>query len=369
MSILSILEPASTTTAAADRRPARHRQHPRHGRRPTCWSRWPTAGSPTTRTSTTAPARRVWSRSAPASRRRCRRTRRCTAATGTRPGSPPSGTSGPAPRCTPSSAPAPDDQVIFTRQTTDALNLLAHAVPADATVIVFESEHHAALLPWPAERTVRLAAPGLPERGRDRRRRRSARRAGGSAAGRRHRRVQRHRRDLPDRRDRRGRQGARCAGLPRRRAARAAPAGRHRRAGRRLGRAVRPQALRAVRRRCADRPRRLARRRRPVPVRRRRHAPRSPATPWSGRPARPGTRAAPPTSSARSPSPRPVRRSASTATRSSSTSAACSPGSGPDSLSIAGVTTYSIFGAGRGPRRHRLLHGRRAELRRWCPRR
>ncbi|MFG1623288.1 aminotransferase class V-fold PLP-dependent enzyme [Kribbella sp. NPDC049227] len=55
-----------------------------------------------------------------------------------------------------------DDQVIFTRQTTDALNLLAHVVPADATVIVFESEHHAALLPWPAERTVRLAAPSSP---------------------------------------------------------------------------------------------------------------------------------------------------------------------------------------------------------------
>ncbi|MFC5265350.1 aminotransferase class V-fold PLP-dependent enzyme [Kribbella qitaiheensis] len=51
------------------------------------------------------------------------------------------------------------DQVIFTRQTTDALNLLARAVPTDATVIVFESEHHAALLPWPAERTIRLAAP------------------------------------------------------------------------------------------------------------------------------------------------------------------------------------------------------------------
>jgi selenocysteine lyase/cysteine desulfurase len=52
-----------------------------------------------------------------------------------------------------------DDQVIFTRQTTDALNLLAKAIPADATVIVFESEHHAALLPWPAERTVRLPVP------------------------------------------------------------------------------------------------------------------------------------------------------------------------------------------------------------------
>jgi selenocysteine lyase/cysteine desulfurase len=55
-----------------------------------------------------------------------------------------------------------DDQVIFTRQTTDALNLLARAVPANATVIVFESEHHAALLPWPTERTIRLAAPASP---------------------------------------------------------------------------------------------------------------------------------------------------------------------------------------------------------------
>lgn len=55
-----------------------------------------------------------------------------------------------------------DDQVIFTRQTTDALNLLARAVPADATVIVFESEHHAALLPWPTERTIRLQAPNSP---------------------------------------------------------------------------------------------------------------------------------------------------------------------------------------------------------------
>jgi selenocysteine lyase/cysteine desulfurase len=55
-----------------------------------------------------------------------------------------------------------DDQVIFTRQTTDALNLLARSVPADTTVIVFESEHHAALLPWPAERTVRLPAPSSP---------------------------------------------------------------------------------------------------------------------------------------------------------------------------------------------------------------
>ncbi|UQI44018.1 aminotransferase class V-fold PLP-dependent enzyme [Streptomyces sp. HU2014] len=42
----------------------------------------------------------------------------------------------------------PDDQVVFTRSTTDSLNLLAAAVPAGCRVFVFETEHHAALLPW-----------------------------------------------------------------------------------------------------------------------------------------------------------------------------------------------------------------------------
>jgi selenocysteine lyase/cysteine desulfurase len=42
----------------------------------------------------------------------------------------------------------PDDQLIFTRSTTDSLNLLAAALPADCRVFVFETEHHAALLPW-----------------------------------------------------------------------------------------------------------------------------------------------------------------------------------------------------------------------------
>ena len=56
----------------------------------------------------------------------------------------------------------PDDQVVFTRQTTDALNLLARCLPEATTVVVFETEHHAALLPWPAERTVRLAPPASP---------------------------------------------------------------------------------------------------------------------------------------------------------------------------------------------------------------
>ena len=54
------------------------------------------------------------------------------------------------------------DAVIFTRNTTDSLNLLAHCLPARATVVVFETEHHAALLPWPAERTIRLPAPETP---------------------------------------------------------------------------------------------------------------------------------------------------------------------------------------------------------------
>ncbi|MFD7921781.1 aminotransferase class V-fold PLP-dependent enzyme [Streptomyces sp. NPDC059740] len=42
----------------------------------------------------------------------------------------------------------PEDEVVFTRSTTDSLNLLACALPAGAHVYVFETEHHAALLPW-----------------------------------------------------------------------------------------------------------------------------------------------------------------------------------------------------------------------------
>ncbi|MBQ1095649.1 aminotransferase class V-fold PLP-dependent enzyme [Streptomyces sp. b94] len=40
------------------------------------------------------------------------------------------------------------DQVVFTRSTTDSLNLLAAALPAGCRVFVFETEHHASLLPW-----------------------------------------------------------------------------------------------------------------------------------------------------------------------------------------------------------------------------
>ncbi|MFD3802787.1 aminotransferase class V-fold PLP-dependent enzyme [Streptomyces sp. NPDC058619] len=56
----------------------------------------------------------------------------------------------------------PSDQVIFTRSTTDSLNLLAAALPADCQVFVFETEHHASLLPWTNARVTYLNAPRTP---------------------------------------------------------------------------------------------------------------------------------------------------------------------------------------------------------------
>jgi selenocysteine lyase/cysteine desulfurase len=56
-----------------------------------------------------------------------------------------------------------DDQVIFTRGTTDSLNLLASVLPAGTRVFVFESEHHAALLPWRGHDTTLLDTPRSPE--------------------------------------------------------------------------------------------------------------------------------------------------------------------------------------------------------------
>jgi len=55
------------------------------------------------------------------------------------------------------------DAVIFTRNTTDAFNLLAHCLPVGTTVVVFETEHHATLLPWEQYRVIRLPAPASPE--------------------------------------------------------------------------------------------------------------------------------------------------------------------------------------------------------------
>ncbi|MDZ5441360.1 aminotransferase class V-fold PLP-dependent enzyme [Micromonospora sp. 4G57] len=54
-----------------------------------------------------------------------------------------------------------DDHVIFTRNTTDAVNLLARALPAGTTVVTFAGEHHANLLPWPRG-SVRLPVPESP---------------------------------------------------------------------------------------------------------------------------------------------------------------------------------------------------------------
>ncbi|GAA1782768.1 aminotransferase class V-fold PLP-dependent enzyme [Agromyces lapidis] len=55
-----------------------------------------------------------------------------------------------------------DDLVVFTRNTTDALNLLAAAVPGDT--VVLDLEHHANLLPWRAGgRRVVVARPTIAE--------------------------------------------------------------------------------------------------------------------------------------------------------------------------------------------------------------
>ncbi|WP_405829793.1 aminotransferase class V-fold PLP-dependent enzyme [Streptomyces sp. NBC_00105] len=57
----------------------------------------------------------------------------------------------------------PADQVIFTRSTTDSLNLLAAVLPADCQVFVFETEHHASLLPWTNAQVTYLNAPRTPD--------------------------------------------------------------------------------------------------------------------------------------------------------------------------------------------------------------
>ncbi|MEU9060019.1 aminotransferase class V-fold PLP-dependent enzyme [Streptomyces sp. NPDC048430] len=56
-----------------------------------------------------------------------------------------------------------EDQVVFTRSTTDSLNLLAAALPTDCEVFVFETEHHASLLPWRGARVTYLDAPRTPD--------------------------------------------------------------------------------------------------------------------------------------------------------------------------------------------------------------
>ena len=56
-----------------------------------------------------------------------------------------------------------DDCVLFTRNTTDAINLLASALPVGAAVVAFASEHHANLLPWRRRDVTFLPVPHSPE--------------------------------------------------------------------------------------------------------------------------------------------------------------------------------------------------------------
>lgn len=53
-------------------------------------------------------------------------------------------------------------EVIFTRNTTDSMNLLASALPEGARVITFLNEHHANLLPWRQSTVAHLPVPASP---------------------------------------------------------------------------------------------------------------------------------------------------------------------------------------------------------------
>lgn len=53
----------------------------------------------------------------------------------------------------------PQDEVVFTRNTTDSLRLLSRCLPEGTQVFAWESAHHAALLPWPEAHTTRLPVP------------------------------------------------------------------------------------------------------------------------------------------------------------------------------------------------------------------
>jgi len=54
------------------------------------------------------------------------------------------------------------DAVVFTRNTTEATNLLAWALPDDTEVVAFATEHHANLLPWRRRELTVLPPPPTP---------------------------------------------------------------------------------------------------------------------------------------------------------------------------------------------------------------
>ncbi|MGA3216254.1 MAG: aminotransferase class V-fold PLP-dependent enzyme [Acidimicrobiales bacterium] len=53
--------------------------------------------------------------------------------------------------------------VMFTRNTTDAINLLSSALPSGTSVITYASEHHANLLPWRRHQAAVLTVPSTAE--------------------------------------------------------------------------------------------------------------------------------------------------------------------------------------------------------------
>ena len=56
-----------------------------------------------------------------------------------------------------------DDTVLFTRNTTDSLNLLATCLPEDVEVISTAVEHHANMLPWRRRPVTYIPVPGSPD--------------------------------------------------------------------------------------------------------------------------------------------------------------------------------------------------------------
>jgi len=239
MSILSILEPANATTVRAHHRPAHQRQHPATvGSDLLSRGRWPRDGHANFDHGAERPCLDRYARAA---RPLCV-TRRCIAATDTRPGSPPVYERARA-ECTSSSAPGGRP---------GHLHRGRHRRPHPASCgsgrrdrVVFESEHHRRCSPA-GRRTVRLAAPSLANQAVSARRRRARNASEGrgwsSSNG-----ASNVTGEIFPIAEMRSGQAARRTGLPRRGPARAAPVV-NIESWTSTGLPCRPQALRPVRR-------------------------------------------------------------------------------------------------------------------------